>query len=161
MIKRILSLAIILATVLVVFAGCSGSNPVPSGLKENPASDFEYGDVASTNGVEIKKYTGTSMSVRIPEKTEGEPVTDIGAEAFKDSGIMEIYIPNSVTYIGDKAFHDCTGLTNITIPDSVTVIGKDALVDCKGYATYRGNAYDLCNSDDLNALYYAIITGEW
>ncbi|MBR1850070.1 MAG: leucine-rich repeat domain-containing protein [Bacteroidales bacterium] len=35
-------------------------------------------------------------------------------------------IPASVTYIADRAFYDCGGLTSVTIPASVTVIGLSA-----------------------------------
>ena len=44
----------------------------------------------------------------------------------------EIEIPNSVTYIGDRAFYDCTRLTSITIPNSVTNIGYNAFYNCIG-----------------------------
>ena len=39
-------------------------------------------------------------------------------------------IPNSVTYIGNSAFYNCTGLTSVIIPNSVTDIGIDAFRDC-------------------------------
>ena len=39
-------------------------------------------------------------------------------------------IPNSVTSIGDAAFHDCSSLTSIVIPDSVTSIGDWAFEYC-------------------------------
>lgn len=34
-----------------------------------------------------------------------------------------VYIPESVTYIGDGAFADCKSLQTIDIPDSVISIG--------------------------------------
>ena len=48
---------------------------------------------------------------------------------------MSIEIPDSVTYIGDNAFRDCTSLVSITIPDSVTSIGNDAFYDCTSLET--------------------------
>lgn len=39
-------------------------------------------------------------------------------------------IPNSVTSIGDGAFHWCTSLPGITIPNSVTSIGNNAFTYC-------------------------------
>ncbi len=39
-------------------------------------------------------------------------------------------VPDSVTTIGDKAFHGCSSLTEITIPNSVTTIGGEAFWGC-------------------------------
>ena len=48
------------------------------------------------------------------------------------AGCKNSIIPNSVTSIGEKAFHDCRGLTSIDIPNSVISIGKDAFNYCWG-----------------------------
>jgi hypothetical protein len=63
-------------------------------------------------------------------------VTYIGERAFQDcSGFTgNLTIPNSVTYIGGGAFQDCSGFTgNLTIPNSVTYIGGGAFQDCSGF----------------------------
>ncbi|MCL1807362.1 MAG: leucine-rich repeat domain-containing protein [Oscillospiraceae bacterium] len=146
-------ISVLLVAILILAAGCSSGesgegggswnegNPQPKG-PENPASDFEYKYDAAAGGVVITKYIGTAIKVRIPEKIEGEPVVEIGKEAFNRSGIMEVYIPNSVTSIGDVAFYECTGLTGIMIPDSVTSIGRWAFINCPNLtATYKGKSY--------------------
>ena len=56
-------------------------------------------------------------------------VVYIGDNAFNESGIHSIVIPNSVTTIGDWAFSSCNGLRSITIPDSVTSIGENTFTD--------------------------------
>ena len=85
----------------------------------------------------------------IPNLSECKNLTTIGADAFRDSGKIEIAIPDSVTTIearafqagcktgnitisessklqtiGDDAFNSCTALTTLYIPSSVTYIGK-------------------------------------
>lgn len=96
-----------------------------------PASDFEYKYNAELGGVEITKYTGTLIKVRIPDKIEGEPVVSING-VFEDSGIISVYIPDSVTSIDGFAFSGCTGLTSVTISNSVTSIGGFAFKGCTG-----------------------------
>ncbi|MBQ3767671.1 MAG: leucine-rich repeat domain-containing protein [Prevotella sp.] len=44
--------------------------------------------------------------------------------------IKKLDIPNSVTSIGQAAFHNCSGLTSVTIPNSVTSIGRYAFAKC-------------------------------
>ncbi|MDE7280497.1 MAG: leucine-rich repeat domain-containing protein, partial [Ruminiclostridium sp.] len=54
-----------------------------------------------------------------------ENVVMIGMEAFVQTGIDDIDLPQGLKVIGEGAFK-ATHLTKINIPDSVTYIGKDA-----------------------------------
>ena len=54
-----------------------------------------------------------------------DSVTLIGDNAFKDNQLISVIIPDSVTIIGDGAF-DGNQLTSVVIPDGVTTIGIDA-----------------------------------
>ncbi|MDR2139251.1 MAG: leucine-rich repeat protein [Tannerella sp.] len=59
-------------------------------------------------------------------------VTSIGKNAFNGAThIWTVSIPNSVTTIGDYAFHDCSGFQGaLTISNSVITIGKSAFMSC-------------------------------
>lgn len=46
--------------------------------------------------------------------------------------LTKIFLPNSVTFIGEGAFDGCIGLTSIIIPNSVTTIESFAFYDCSG-----------------------------
>ncbi|MBQ8408495.1 MAG: leucine-rich repeat domain-containing protein [Clostridia bacterium] len=57
-------------------------------------------------------------------------VTEIGNEAFYDSYVKYVVIPDGVTVIGESAFESCGSLQSIAIPDSVTVIHDSAFRFC-------------------------------
>jgi len=51
----------------------------------------------------------------VADSVNGKPVKEIKAEAFKNNAtISSVYIPNSVTTIGDNAFYYCSSLTTVT-----------------------------------------------
>jgi uncharacterized protein YjbI with pentapeptide repeats/predicted aspartyl protease len=71
--------------------------------------------------------TGATGELVIPDTIEGNPVTRIGHQAFRDCiSLTSITIPNSVTSIEGFVFDGCTGLTSVTIGNGVTSIGEYA-----------------------------------
>lgn len=115
---------------------------------ENHCVSAEYDipcDSSSTlTSDEIRMFTKTTNGnaslneALISECIIGDCVTEIGDNAFDNGGFFSqyrhclnrVFIPNSVTRIGDSAFSSCEALTSITIPDSVTSIGNDAFNNC-------------------------------
>ena len=127
----------------------------------------QHGDFAIRNGV-LESYTGTAVNVTIPANlgitaisrnafgnnlvsvvipegvttfsfrecynlqsvTIPNTVTIIGDYAFHLTSVTSIVIPNSVTSIGDFAFYRCTSLTSVVIPNSVIRIRDRAFLDC-------------------------------
>ena len=53
---------------------------------------------------------------RVVHNEKGYNVTSIGRNAFYNCPITSISIPESVKYIDDRAFNNCTGLTSIVLP---------------------------------------------
>ena len=77
-----------------------------------------------------EEINGILSQVYIPNS-----ITTIGNSVFRDcTSLTTINIPNSVpnsiTTIGNSVFRDCTSLTTINIPNSVTTIGKNAFEGC-------------------------------
>lgn len=110
----------VIVLVVVLLSRTSGNNG------ETPVDFFRFRADAETQGVRIDEYIGTDINVRIPARIEGEPVTSIGREAFSQSGIMSVHIPNTVVVIENSAFRDSRGLTSVTIGNSVERIGSSA-----------------------------------
>lgn len=83
------------------------------------------------NGYEVSGIgTATDKDIIIPSTYKGVAVTSIGDNAFSQSEIQFISIPDSVISIGSSAFY-LTRLTEIIIPDSVRTIGDSAFLNCK------------------------------
>jgi hypothetical protein len=113
-----------------------------------------------TTGVTILKYTGTATVVNIPPTIENLTVLNIGANAFANTKITSVTMPNSVTGILASAFSGCTSLTSVIIPNSVTSIGQEAFAGCTSLTsvTFQGGVLkNLQNSfpGDLYAKFYA------
>ncbi|MDE0861248.1 MAG: leucine-rich repeat domain-containing protein, partial [Akkermansiaceae bacterium] len=67
----------------------------------------------------------------IPNTIEGNPVTSIGEDSFRDcTSLTSITIPDGVTSIGNFAFYKCSSLTSVTIGNGVKSIGRAAFARC-------------------------------
>lgn len=73
----------------------------------------------------------TPEKVSIPKKIGDVEVNALGRALFAGSKVKSLSIPDSVTYIGEKAFKCCAGLSSVTIPDSVTYMGSEAFSECE------------------------------
>ncbi len=59
-------------------------------------------------------------------------ITSIGQNSFKDSGIVTIDIPESVSGLGERAFYNCKSLTSVTINNkSITTLPREIFAYCK------------------------------
>ena len=63
-------------------------------------------------------------------------ITYVNSYAFSGgSSITSVSIPNSVTGIGTSAFSGCSSMTSISIPNNITVIESEAFQDCSSLTT--------------------------
>lgn len=137
----------------------TGSTPEPTPISTPKTVVIDYEYTIENNEVTIKKYVGDETEVIIPSEINGNEVTSIGVNAFLNSSIKSITIPDSVTSIGGYAlggaetFNNCTGLTSIVIPASVTVIFSEAFKNCRNLRSvyFEGNAPEVIEwVDDWN-----------
>ncbi len=84
----------------------------------------------------IIKYLGTEDILELPTEIEkGEikyTITKIEKEAFKDTGIRRIKIPETVKEIGDNAFDNCSYLEEVIIQNDNILIGNNAFTSNDG-----------------------------
>ena len=101
---------------------CDSPVGATEGIIYELSSDGTYAEVIG--------YSGPAKRIIIADTYEGVPVTNIYTEAFKNTAITSVVIPNSVTEIGSSAFNNCRSLTSVVIPDSVTTIDNYAFSNC-------------------------------
>ncbi|MBQ7012704.1 MAG: leucine-rich repeat domain-containing protein [Oscillospiraceae bacterium] len=90
-----------------------------------PAWTFCY-HTNEQGGITIDAYNGIRMVVRMPEKIEDKPVTEIGEKAFENTVFVRyLTLPETLERIGDYAFWD-SGIRRLTMPEHVEMIGEGA-----------------------------------
>lgn len=66
------------------------------------------------------------MSTTVPDG-----ITKIGDQAFYESQITSLVLPNSVKTIGENAFSNCRSLTSIVLPESLQKIENYSFYNCE------------------------------
>ena len=91
----------------------------------------KYVTVNKNNSISTWSTSSTNRRRRIKYLYVPSSVTSIGNYAFQDCfSLQSINIPENVTSIGNYAFYGCSSLQNITIPSSVTSIGNYVFQNC-------------------------------
>ena len=81
--------------------------------------------------VEITGYIGIETDVVIPSVIEETDVTTIAKNAFHQSAITSVKIPDTVTEIREAAFYDSKSLLEVTFGKNVITVGKYAFFGCE------------------------------
>lgn len=88
---------------------------------------YEYNDSIVICGNTNKNTE--KADIVIPDSIDGKPVIGIDEAAFYKYLMKSVTIPNTVTYIDDRAFYGCKLEEAPIIPDNVTYLGQEAFAD--------------------------------
>lgn len=103
----------------------TGKPNLPS-LSDTPWFSIEDGYLS----FDPELYNGSS-EVEIPRQVNGQTVLYLADGCFENcTEITTVLLPNTVESIGDYAFFGCTSMRGIALPDSVTSIGEGAFYGC-------------------------------
>lgn len=95
---------------------------------ESPKTVYTY--TVENDEVTINGYRGDATVLSIPSHIDGLPVTAIGREAFKNSVLTEVTVPNTVKKIDWFAFYGSGQLAKVVLPESVTKIEYGVFDGC-------------------------------
>lgn len=141
-----------IAIMLALVTSIVPAYAVESEEEQSASSDFTF-TVLDDKSVEVASYTGNATEVVIPDEAYGrevtsignavfqskenlvnvkipDSVTKIGRDAFWNTGLKEIELPNSVEEIGDYSFGYCINLEKVYLPEGVIKIGNRAFSNC-------------------------------
>ena len=131
-----------------------------SELIYNSTDAFDYFDTGA--GVVItyfKNYDYVEYDkIVIPKTIDGKTVVGIGALEKTDTyygkvfsaifGKCEVVIPETITFIGGKAFQDAKGLVKLSGGDNCKTIGEYAFMNCENLSeiTFIDDVTDLADN---------------
>lgn len=92
------------------------------------------------------KFKSTRLykeEIVIPEEIDGHTVVAVESGAFNSANITQIVLPETIKYIGAKAFEECKYLDSINFPATLEMIGTAAFKDCAYLESIEINCPDL------------------
>ena len=133
--------------------------------EKNISIQIEY--KITEKGAVIVKVHGRAAELRIPDTIEGHPVVAVAERAFAvkqeaeeakageerpaelvfvteaasvqeiGEAVKRIYLPDTITMIGESAFHGCTALERLSLPAGLTEISERLLDSCEALEQLR------------------------
>ena len=99
---------------------------------------FEYSD--AYQGWFIASYSGHEETLCLPETYKNQPVIGVTKGALCGADMTTLIIPDGYQFVQDGCCTDCENLTNLYIFDSLTYISDAAFENCTALAKYYFNA---------------------
>ena len=93
-------------------------------------SEYFGSTYAAADGI-ILSYTGSDVSLSVPQTLADMPIVRIGDGAFMESAkLRRVFLPDGIREIGSQAFRSCRELREVSISGSDTSFGERAFTAC-------------------------------
>ncbi len=109
------------------------------------SDDGEASLLRSKYAIAVLRNADAALSaekVVVPDEVNGCPLVRIGGMAFENAQISEVELPDTIEFIEQNAFMNCTKLTSINFPSKLRFIGSYAF-NSIGSGTLDINCTDL------------------
>ncbi|HFP7354164.1 TPA: leucine-rich repeat domain-containing protein [Enterococcus faecium] len=127
-------ITIIVLLIIAIVAFVSSNNNQSDGLNqdveifyENGIPLFKYNLNKDTKGVEIVDciISDKNKSIKIPDEIKGYPVKAIKVYAFANIDLLQLELPDSISYIDMYAFQ-FSNINKLNLPKNLTIIDNYA-----------------------------------
>jgi len=96
-------------------------------VTEEPDREYLYS--VTHAGAVITAYLGKEYDLIIPETIDDYPVVGIGENAFYNSSVTSVVLPNTLTGIEEYAFAECVFLQQVILSENLREIGDYAFMN--------------------------------
>ena len=105
-----------------------------------PLSELKEGEKPGAVLYKLDSSYKYKSTFRIPSTVKGYKVIGVADEAFSGhSEIKKIVMPNSLRFVGDRAFYNCKNLASFTWSKNLVEVGVDAFSNTKFYTDLSKN----------------------
>ena len=105
-----------------------------------PRSDLKEGEKPGAVLYKLDSSYKYKSTFRIPSSVKGYKVVGVADEAFTGHNeIKKIVMPNSLRFVGDRAFYNCKNLSSFTWSKNLVEVGVDAFSNTKFYTDLSKN----------------------
>ena len=131
-------------TIKLVPFGYEGAVVLPDSVTE--VGSYAFSAVPGVSSVTLNNVetigTGAFYHCGCTEILSADSVKTIGDRAFSGSSIKNIVLPEGIQSLGSEAFSNCQQLTvgTLTLPESLTYVGEKAFAYTKGFTKVVFNA---------------------